>query len=149
MLIFSAIITGISDSAFIVLHCVCQFTLLLSETTVSCLLPCPPPLLLLYLHFQTKPFFPSSHGGNLSSLEKTSPCHLHHICHVLLQDAPTLFALFHACVNKFSMPSIKPKFSTWVPDPVCLSSSTEGHHCRHSPVWHRLFFFCIQSFPPT
>ena len=75
-------------------------------------------------HFQTTPLFPSSYGGNLSSLEKTSPCHLHHISHVLLQDAPMLFALFHACVDKLSMPSIKPKVSTWVPDPICLSSST-------------------------
>lgn len=124
MLIFSAVITGISDSAFIILHCVCQLTSLLSEATVSCLLPFPPPILLPYPHFQMMRLFPSSYGGNLSSLEKTSPCRLHHISHVLLRDAPMLFALLHACVDKLSVPSVKPKVSTWVPDAVCLSSCT-------------------------
>lgn len=149
MLIFSATNHWVFQVCLIVLHCVCQFIHCSLKDDSICLLP----YFLLHYSFSYLPlgkaFFPSSHRGRLlNSLEKNFLAISHHICHVLLQDAPTFYFVSTACVNKLSMPSISPNYFPLGTDPVCLSSSTEGHHPDISPVWHRLFFF-IQSFPPT
>lgn len=136
--VYSTIIFGISDSAIrIQVHC--QLTLL-SEMTILHL-----PLfqyILPYFHFQMRTLLLSWWRKHKQSGEKSSLPHL--LCTLL----PCFVLCFmfiwtnHLCL----CPS---PVSNWTPDPICVSSSTLGHHCRNCPLLHHQVLFSIDSLPST